>query len=436
MSEINKGKTAPPSFMNNKDNFSRSSLEKPAKINITEKIEEDFSENAEIMAKDTGLLWLYEGASPIDEQKDTFSTQAQFSTSQAQFSNSQVEDNNYLEYSMGNLSLNTNNKAQNFSSNSLQGFGNIQELRAPVPKYHNLSSQVVNHHPPLENFYQETKWLYFDFEINDDFKIMRAPLSYFSDDDTNELVYYRPIAEQIVLYNYNCYIKCTLYFPPVHPRSLQLIEKVYLGYINLFDLRELNGRNISLWLFANDFSKMIINCNYANDYQHQCYILNNIMMNLKFPGPKPKSPIQRNSYMGHPTLNIVPPRFGSSTLKNPKSKLSGFAANRKFINDFHRVKSPSAETLDHHIQKKRPNFKRSHQDIVAPLVPGLDWKADFYLYKDLAKEKLTSDSLSDDQDNIKEVENDDTEEEKYSTKSSTRPRKKQSSDNFSKLNFP
>jgi hypothetical protein len=52
-------------------------------------------------------------------------------------------------------------------------------------------------------------------------------------------------------------------------------------------------------------------------------------------------------------------------------------------------------------------------------VPNPDLKSDFYLYNNLSKEKFTSDSLSDDndQDLIKEEENDDSEEEKYSNNS-------------------
>ena len=143
-----------------------------------------------------------------------------------------------MEYTNSNLSFNTTHKTQHFSSNSLQGYNNLQVPRASAPRYHNYSSQAVNLHPQLEVVNQETRCLYFDFGINEEFKITKVPLSYFVDPDTNELVYYKPIAEQLILYNYNCYVKATLYFPPVDPRSIQLIEKVYFGYINLFDIRE------------------------------------------------------------------------------------------------------------------------------------------------------------------------------------------------------
>lgn len=45
--------------------------------------------------------------------------------------------------------------------------------------------------------------MYFDFEINKDFKITQVPLNYFNDNETKELVYYQTLAEQVVLYNFN-----------------------------------------------------------------------------------------------------------------------------------------------------------------------------------------------------------------------------------------
>ena len=129
----------------------------------------------------------------------------------------------------------------------------------------------------------------------------------------------------------------------------------------------------------------------------------------------------------------TPPGFESIPNANPKSKISSFAMNRTSATELTRGQSPPNQEIEHPIVR-RPNSKRSHQNIVKPLVSGLDSKSDFYLYRDLGKEKLTSDSLSDDidQDYIKEEENDDTEEEKYSTTSSTRPKPKLSNDRLCK----
>mmetsp|Transcript_8753 Transcript_8753/g.9930 ORF Transcript_8753/g.9930 Transcript_8753/m.9930 type:complete len:320 (+) Transcript_8753:721-1680(+) len=180
---------------------------------------------------------------------------------------------------------------------------------------------------------------------------------------------------------------------------------------------------------------MTINCNYVNDYQYQCYILSNLIMNLKYPCPKPKSPIQRNSFMAIPSRNRAPPGLENTLNREPNIKLSGFANNKNFGEINQRGKSPPTEELLPPMPKKRPIAKRSHQDIVAPLVAGLESKSDFYLYKDLAKEKFESDSLSDDDNQypIKEEENDySEEEEKVSTTSSSKGRMKLSNDRLNK----
>mmetsp|Transcript_6848 Transcript_6848/g.6372 ORF Transcript_6848/g.6372 Transcript_6848/m.6372 type:complete len:314 (+) Transcript_6848:838-1779(+) len=154
-------------------------------------------------------------------------------------------------------------------------------------------------------------------------------------------------------------------------------------------------------------------------------------MNVKFPAPKPKVPVQRNSFMALSRLQKAPPGFENTQPGNPHPKFSGFAMNQSKHHDFSRRNSPPSQELEQPVYK-RPHAKRSHQNVVKPLVTGLDTKSDFYLYKDLNKEKLSSDSLSDDikHDYIKEVENDDTEEEKYSTTSSTRPKLRMSSDHL------
>ena len=137
------------------------------------------------------------------------------------------------------------------------------------------------------------------------------------------------------------------------------------------------------------------------------------------------------------SINRTPPGFEKLPMAEPKVKMSGFANNKNFGELYPRGKSPPMEKLNPPITKKKPIAKRSHQNIVAPLVAGIDSKSDFNLYKDLTKEKYASDSLSDDneQDFIKEEEDDDSEEEKISTTSSSKPKRKQSGDNPRKLIF-
>ena len=133
-------------------------------------------------------------------------------------------------------------------------------------------------------------------------------------------------------------------------------------------------------------------------------------------------------------INRAPPGFEKLSLQEPKVKLSGFANNKNFGEIYPRGKSPPTEKLNPPLPKKKPMAKRSHQDIVAPLVAGIDSKSDFNLYKDLNKEKFQSDSLSDDNDQylIKEEDDDYSEEEKFSTTSSSKPKRKQSSDKLGK----
>jgi hypothetical protein len=141
-------------------------------------------------------------------------------------------------------------------------------------------------------------------------------------------------------------------------------------------------------------------------------------MNVKFPG-KVFVPPQKMSIFSHSGLNRPPPGFENFNHARPKSKLSGFVPSNNFESGMQRGTSPETKMLEPPVSKRRPYTKRSHQTVVVPLVPNPDLKSDFYLYNNLSKEKFTSDSLSDDndQDLIKEEENDDSEEEKYSNNS-------------------
>lgn len=158
-------------------------------------------------------------------------------------------------------------------------------------------------------------------------------------------------------------------------------------------------------------------------------------MNVKFPG-KASAPSLQGMKIPNPSKSGPPPGFENFMNTPPKSKLSGFVPNSQFLLAPNRGKSPETTRLEPPVSKRRPNSKLSHQNISDPLVPGLNNKSDFYLYKDLTKEKFTSDSLSEenDQDLIKEEENDDSEEEKFSTNSHIRVSlKKLSSENIGKF---
>ena len=250
MSDSNLGSTFPPPFMPPSERESRNTIEKPSKIDLGRKEDDEFNGDSAEMAKDTGLLWLYEGMSPIDDKKYTFESQAQYSTSQTDtFSD--------IEYSMSNMSLNPTTRPQHFSSNNLQGYQSTQGLQFQAPRYHNYSSQAVVGSLQKPQDLKEEKCLYFDFELNEDFKVYQAPISYFRDMDDSK-VYYRPLAEQVITYNPNSYVKCVLYFPPKQG-GFQLTEKVYYGYLNLFELHEYHNKNVSLCLASDSGSKLIIN---------------------------------------------------------------------------------------------------------------------------------------------------------------------------------
>lgn len=158
-------------------------------------------------------------------------------------------------------------------------------------------------------------------------------------------------------------------------------------------------------------------------------------MNVKFPGKTLNLALQSTKIL-NPSLSGPPPGFENFINGPPKPKLSGFVSNNQFSFVQNRGKSPETRRLEPPVSKRRPNTKLSHQNISDPLVPGLNNKSDFYLYKDLTKERFHSDSLSDenDQDLIKEEENDDSEEEKFSNNSQNRKLlKKLSSENIGKF---
>lgn len=195
--------------------------------------------NSESIARETGLDWLYDAISPTEHKKESFSTHAQLTSSQ-------TEDISEVGFTMDRLSLGNNitMKPKHYSSNILQPFPNMGDHNFQVPRFQHFSSQSVNISPnvessqqwmgsPIEPFHHITSvtnlpvTLLFDFEINEDFKLSQVKCNYFYDSDSHEVVYFCPLAEQIVLYNFNCYIKCTVFLPPTQPGIMRMQEKVY-----------------------------------------------------------------------------------------------------------------------------------------------------------------------------------------------------------------
>jgi hypothetical protein len=104
--------TLPPAFNKSHSLFSRNSSDLPIKLNLINKNEDESPNNMEAMEKDTGLFWMFEDTSPMDNKQETF-------TSQAQCSTSQTDDMNDVENSMSNLNVNQSNSSQNYSVNNL-----------------------------------------------------------------------------------------------------------------------------------------------------------------------------------------------------------------------------------------------------------------------------------------------------------------------------
>lgn len=196
-------------------------------------IKEDEIDSSESIAKDTGLLWIYDAVSPADNKVESFSTQAQMSMQNDDKSEA-------LENKMENFGLSDSNIC--LSSNSLQGYNWDSINNMNVPRYHIQSSQSVNTATNFQHYFQPwevpkvnvhaesselsttissftsiasvppviAKTIVFDFEINDEFKLSQVRSNYFIDSDSAEIVYFWPLAEQVVTYNYNWYFKWKL----------------------------------------------------------------------------------------------------------------------------------------------------------------------------------------------------------------------------------
>lgn len=96
---------------------------------------------------------------------------------------------------------------------------------------------------------------------------------------------------------------------------------------------------------------MIVNFNYATDYQCQYYVLRSLVMNLKFPLARNKTAIQRNSFSSLSTLNRPPPGFQSLGSKRLKYPVSQFASKTRANNHDDRV-SPNFEDAKQSLIKK------------------------------------------------------------------------------------
>lgn len=113
--------------------------------------EEDDIDNDKYLAEKTGLLWIYDGASPTDDKinKESFMTQAQQTTSN-------TEDVNEIEHSMSNLSIDQNPTRQcHLSSNSLRVYQSQNECNFNVPNFQHYSSQNLDYSSLHDPQYQQ-----------------------------------------------------------------------------------------------------------------------------------------------------------------------------------------------------------------------------------------------------------------------------------------
>lgn len=156
MSGPNEVKPGAEEFLQSQANLSRNHADPKSNLHLNPPTKEE-EDDAEAMAKDTGLMWIYDGASPLDDRQEKFSFKDEVASSQDQFSTLQTDNMKDLEYSMSNMSVNNEVKTQNFSSTSLQGYNNMPSLPMHPPRYHGASSQVVNSIPPLEEVNYESR---------------------------------------------------------------------------------------------------------------------------------------------------------------------------------------------------------------------------------------------------------------------------------------
>lgn len=194
--------------------------------------------------------------------------------------------------------------------------------------------------------------------------------------------------------------------------------------------------NLSLGLTAGDGAKIIVNFTYGTDFQCQYYVLNSLVLNIKYPSMKPKQPGQRNSFSSLSNLNRPPPGFESFGPKNPTMNVSKFAGASKPLGfEGSRGFSPPLEEKKNMVRRK-PTFTKSSQNCIPPLEsdeqkpkepsllkPKQDLNIDGLLREASSKNKNASDSLSDDNDQylIKEESNDDEEEKTPTNTSPTIP---------------
>ena len=345
--------------------------------------------------------------------KESFSVQAQQTTSH-------TDQLNDLEQTMSNLSVDdTYKKNSHISSNSLQTF---PDQNFNMPRFQHYSSQALNFTSPMKtqmanrndpgmpSFTQIASvptslpvTLTFDLKINEEFEMQQVQCSQFLDPDSNQVIYFCYITEEIVLYDYNWWISCKVYLPPTTPGAMWMQEKLYTGYINLFELREISGQNISLSLFAEDESQLLVNLNYINDFQFQRYKLSNLAINLKFPIMRHKPPVQRNSFYSLSSMAGPPPGLGKAEAN--KMGMESTFGNKGQLNyaQMSRISPPSDWLLPP--DQRKPKTKRSCQNVVKPLVNESE-------LNHMQIEKKSSDSISDnDQYQIKEEDDDDSLEE-------------------------
>jgi hypothetical protein len=147
----------------------------------------------------------------------------------------------------------TNYPNTNFPENEAEnGSG---KLTSSIPTF-----QHIGNIPPAL-----PQTVYFDFAFinqednNCEFKLTQVSVTHFMDPETFEVVYYKPLSSKLYLHSYLYYVELLIYGPQQQIGIIQRQDKVYSAYINFNDLSDYNGQNISLCLFAEHGSKMILN---------------------------------------------------------------------------------------------------------------------------------------------------------------------------------
>ena len=303
----------------------------------------------------------------------------------------------------------------------------------------------------------------FDFEIKNYFKVSKIPLSNFVDPETLEVVYismFGALTDQIIVYDYNWYLHCKAYFPPWN-MYMPIEEKLYWGYVNLYELVMTQKQVYTLGLSNDDGSELVVNFNleygineskffsYIKNHlvnQIQWYTISKVVVNLKFPISQPVPSInEHESISSANSPRRQPPGF---------EDIKGFDITPKMPNQKHSstslrqfVPTGSPPIIDSQLKlaRKRPKYTKSSQNWIAPLFSEQEIDQDTKMMNHNSndtnsKGNNASDSISDqvDTNQIKEVDEfdstDDIEDSKFD-KTSHKSMNSQGADINSKSNF-